>query len=615
MANPGVHVYEQATAVSTPVVADVGIPFVVGRAPAHAASNPAKANIPVLATSWDEAVEKLGFSYDWKTYTLCEFMYSHFQLFGCQPVIFCNVLDAATMKETAEAKSYAVTNHRISLPYCAIHDGLSVAVNDGTFEIVSAVNAAVSGRVGKKDGLTGCTLAFNENTKTISMALTGPLGGVKNTGIFDTLTELIEAGYKVTIEGAAITGLADFKNTTTYSRLTAMEQGAENVSFAVMVSQGESPEAAYKVVVSYPDADAAQDESAPAEDAPSAAGSALQEDVDYTVLYDGEAGKCIIELLSSGSAYNAASLVATYSMVRPNDVSTADVVEGLASVDACMNRVGVIPDLICAPGYSHLSTVAAVMATKAAGISGLFRAKALVDINCSESGVQKYSDLIAYKNKNNLVDENQILCWPQMKLGDYQFHMSTQLAGLMAQVDTGNGGCPYESPSNKNFQMDTCCLEDGEEVNLTFEQANVIASYGIVTALNFMSSGWTCRNNYTACYPSNTDVKDYFIPVSRMFDWVANTLIRTFWSKLDKPMNRRLIDTILDTCNIWLGGLVGSEYLLGARAVLLESENPLTDLMAGIIRIHIYMTPPSPAQEIDFTLEYDVSYVTAALAA
>ncbi|MBR6321262.1 MAG: phage tail protein, partial [Lachnospiraceae bacterium] len=122
-----------------------------------------------------------------------------------------------------------------------------------------------------------------------------------------------------------------------------------------------------------------------------------------------------------------------------------------------------------------------------------------------------------------------------------------------------------------------------------------------------------CWGNYTACYPSNTDVKDYFIPVSRMFDWVANTLIQTFWSKLDSPMNRRLIDTILDSSNIWLNGLTGRGFLLGARAEMLEAENPLTDLMQGIIRIHIYMTPPSPAQEIDFVLEYDVNYVESAL--
>ena len=126
-----------------------------------------------------------------------------------------------------------------------------------------------------------------------------------------------------------------------------------------------------------------------------------------------------------------------------------------------------------------------------------------------------------------------------------------------------------------------------------------------------MSMGWTCRNNYTACYPANTDVKDYFIPVSRMFDWVGNTVIRTFWSKLDKPMTRRFADSILDTCNIWLNGLTNMERLLGGRAELLESENNLLDLMAGIIKIHIFMTPPSPAQEIDFILEYDPAYVTA----
>ena len=161
--------------------------------------------------------------------------------------------------------------------------------------------------------------------------------------------------------------------------------------------------------------------------------------------------------------------------------------------------------------------------------------------------------------------------------------------------------------------MDGCCLEDGTEISLTFEQTNIIAGYGIVTALNFMSMGWTARNNYTACYPGNTDVKDQFIPVSRMFDFVANTLIRTFWSKLDKPMNLRLLDNIQDTCNIWLNGLVSQEYLLGARVELKASENPVTSLLAGIISFHIYITPPVPAQEIHFTLEFDVDYLTSAL--
>jgi len=39
----------------------------------------------------------------------------------------------------------------------------------------------------------------------------------------------------------------------------------------------------------------------------------------------------------------------------------------------------------------------------------------------------------------------------------------------------------------------------------------------------------------------------------------------------------------------------------------------VTNLMAGIVKLHVFVTPPSPAQEIDFVLEYDPAYVTEAL--
>jgi len=186
------------------------------------------------------------------------------------------------------------------------------------------------------------------------------------------------------------------------------------------------------------------------------------------------------------------------------------------------------------------------------------------------------------------------------------------LAGLIAQVDTKNNACPYESPSNKNYQCDGLVLANGSEVRMTLAQANILNGQGVVTALN-RGSGWQCWGDWTACYPANRDVKDYFIPISRMFDWVAKTIINTFWHKIDQPMNRRQIDTLLDSCNIWLAGLVGSGYLLGARAEMLAAENPETSLMAGRVALHIYLTPPSPMVSADFVLEYDVSYVSAAL--
>ena len=484
MAKLGVHVYEKATSVQTPKVATVGIPFVVGTAPVQSAAKPAKSNVPVLVTSWDEAVEKLGFSYDWESYTLCEFMYSHLQLFGAQPVIFCNISDPASMKREEAAADYTVADHRVAVSVDAIADTIKVSVAEGAGE--------------------------------------------------------------------------------------------------------------------------------------TAATRALERDTDYSILYDRDDTDtyvCIVELLEDGSAYDAETVSVAYSAADPKTATVADVVDGVAQVDACLTAVGLVPDLIAAPGWSHNTVVAAVMATKAAAINGLFKGKAVIDADSGEDGVTEYSQLSGYKNKNNFVDVDQIICWPMVQLGDYRFHLSTQLCGLMATVDAGNRGIPYESPSNKNLKMDACVLADGTPVNLTWNQVDLIAgSWGVVTAVNFLDSGWVAKGNYTACYPGNTDVKDQFIPVSRMFDFIGNTLIRTFWSKLDKPMTPALRDSILQTCNIWLGGLTGGGYLYGARAEMLAEENPLTSLLDGIITLHIYNAPPVPAQEIDFILEYDVSYMETALA-
>ena len=91
-----------------------------------------------------------------------------------------------------------------------------------------------------------------------------------------------------------------------------------------------------------------------------------------------------------------------------------------------------------------------------------------------------------------------------------------------AETDTGNEGIPYESPSNKTVHIDGLCDDDGNTINLTYNQALVVDAAGICTFLNFMG-GWTAWGNHTACYPKSTDVKDYFIPLSRMFDYVSNT--------------------------------------------------------------------------------------------
>lgn len=198
-------------------------------------------------------------------------------------------------------------------------------------------------------------------------------------------------------------------------------------------------------------------------------------------------------------------------------------------------------------------------------------------------------------------------CWPMVRNGDHVFHMSTHLAGVIGKVDADNDDVPFESPSNKSMQATGLCLKDGSEVVLTIDQANYLNGEGIITGLNFMG-GWVIWGNRTAAYPANTDVKDCFLCVRRMFNWHAQTFIQTYWQKVDKPINKRLIQTVVDSENIRLNGLVASGALLGGRIEFLEEENPTTDLLDGIIRFHTYITPPTPAREIENVIEYDPSY-------
>lgn len=336
-------------------------------------------------------------------------------------------------------------------------------------------------------------------------------------------------------------------------------------------------------------------------------GNAYVKGTDYKTYYAD--GKLYIELMPAGAGYAATKLNVAYDKVNSAAVTAAVVAAGLESAEYCATNLGMTPDLLLAPGYSQDATVAAAMTLKASSLNGMFKAKALIDLD-TESAIS-VATAKTKKETDSLNDKAEIVCWPLPTFGGKTYHMSTQLAGLMAQVDTSNDGCPVESPSNKALKCDGLVLADGTEVMLTHAQANALAEAGIVTALNFMG-GWVAWGNYTAAKTVSNDVKDIFISHSRMFAWVNNTIIRTFWRQLDKPMNRRLVDTITDELNIWMNGLTGRGFLLGGRAEYAEEENTMEDLMQGIVKIHVYLTPAGPAQEIDFILEYDAEYVTAA---
>ena len=628
----GVYKSEVPTSLISPVQGEAGLPVVVGTSPIYM-GDISNVNNPVLCYSYAEAVQSMGFLHrDWDKWTLSEFIYSQFALFGQSPVVLINVFDPDKHKTE-------VTDEMITIP-------TSKEVNLGEDVIISKGFTFRDSTDPQTLSLT-YTASYNVSGEAV-LAFTGTYPDTVRVSYTKAATTTAITDEVITIPGSKVVNLGDdvmiakgftFKSNPQDGEpetLTLSYTGEYNASKeAVITFSGDDlPET---VKVSYTKSATTTSitgESATitggsmnlGEDVLTAEGFTFTEDTDGTLELEHSAdydddGNAILTFMGDNLP---ASVKISYTKANPDAVTAADIIggynaatgkyKGLELVSRVYPKYQLIPGIIAAPKWSENASVAAVMKAKCENINGLFTCISVVDIPSDDSGAVVYSAVTEWKNLNNYVSERQIACWPKVKLGDDVFHMSTQLVGLMNSVDRSHDDLPYKSPSNESFQMNGCINAAGDEISLGLEEANYLNSQGVVTALNF-SGGWKCWGNRTSIYPSNTDVKDCFIPVRRMFDFIGNTFITTFWQKTDEPMTPRLIRTIVNSFNVYLNGMAAREQLLGGRIEFLEDENPTTDLLDGTIKFHIYMSPPVPAETIEGIFEFDPDYFNVLISA
>lgn len=277
---------------------------------------------------------------------------------------------------------------------------------------------------------------------------------------------------------------------------------------------------------------------------------------------------------------------------------------GLELIDEIYPRFGLIPGQIIAPGFSDNPSVALMIGARCISISGHFGCTGIADLPAS---VATYTQAHEYVADNNLTDRNLVHFFGSPFFNDAAEFGSIHWAGITAQRDAENESIPYWSPSNKRL-LANGMVHAGKELVLDSKQAAYLNGQGIVTGFSW-SNGLVGWGNRTGAYPGVTDVKDTFIPIRRMFNFLGNTLVTTAWQLVDGPLNRRLAGTVCDTFNVWMNGLTRRNYLLGGRVAFLSNENPTTDIMDGISRFHVYATPPSPNREMNFILEYDPAYI------
>ena len=339
---------------------------------------------------------------------------------------------------------------------------------------------------------------------------------------------------------------------------------------------------------------------------------------DFTAAYDSD-GNTVITITATNKIANDEIFV-TYRELDPTAVTAQTVIggvdllsganTGLEVIEDVYPKLGVVPGTLIAPKFSADSACAQVMAAKSVGINGCFKALAIADL--STTAATRYTDVSSAKTGGNFVDSHLVVAWPKVKLGDEQYHMSTQLAALMCTVDAERDLIPYKSPSNEFLQCDSACLSDGSAVYLGKDLANYVNGQGVVTALNF--GGWRSWGNHTSAFPTDTDPIN-FIAVRRMLNWICNTLTLNFFSRIDSPMNRTLIDTVLDSVRIWLNGLAKIGAILGGEIAFLEEDNPTTELEKGNMTFRMDVGFVVPAQKITFTVQFNPDYFSALFAA
>lgn len=348
-----------------------------------------------------------------------------------------------------------------------------------------------------------------------------------------------------------------------------------------------------------------------------AASATLTAGTDYTTEFDTD-GSLIVNLIEGGKGASATSITVSGNVLDPSMITKTDIIgaynastgkeSGLEVVRQVYPKLGVVPGLIVAPGWSQIPEVGIAMSAKAANINGVFKAVALVDLDTTKA--TKYTDCKKTKEDSGFTSAFCYPTWPCVKVGDYVFAMSAVVAALIAYTDASNDDVPSLSPSNEMLGVTGTCLSDGTEVTLDQDQGSTVNTYGVATAINM--NGWKLWGNYTGAFPSSGDAKDIWLAVRRMFNWHGNNFIQTYFEKVDDPMNHVLIESIIDSENIRCAAYAPDKWA-GAEMQYLASDNPITDTLAGKITFRQRIAPYTPAQEIDNILSYDTDMLKNAL--
>ena len=318
-----------------------------------------------------------------------------------------------------------------------------------------------------------------------------------------------------------------------------------------------------------------------------------KEGVDYTVDYDFTKGQVIINSVNNAISGNvdAVFFEVDLSVLTFEDiiggVTAGGEYSGLGCIDLIYQELGLIPNLILSPNWSHIPAVYEAMISAGTKVNGHWDAFVYADLplEATDKMIDTIEAVKEWKKSNGYSNERSKVFWPQNKdTSNRILHASVQAAWVSLQVDANHAGIPMESCSNKAIPVCKHYFgKDSKNRGFDKQRANELNEVGITTSV-YWGGQWVLWGPHSAAYNFGkiTDNRDVFDNTLRTMMFVTNDFQQEHALTIDSPMTRALADTIREREQEKADARAAMGAFIGKPVVYFDSsDNPTSELVEG----------------------------------
>lgn len=290
-------------------------------------------------------------------------------------------------------------------------------------------------------------------------------------------------------------------------------------------------------------------------------------------------------------------------VVAPADIVGAQLPAGRTGLQAFLDAPSILgfgPKILLAPGFSTEPTVLQGLDIMA----GRLRAVALVDAPVGLT-VQEAIQLRAVAGLFNGASDRLYLCYPTLRNANGLKPYSQFMGGLMARVDEAEGF--WVSPSNHPFKT----VQGMERpitagINDPTTDIQLLNEAGITSVFSGWGMGIRAFGNRSAAWPTETHPRN-FISNRRTADVLHEAVELAMLNFLDRPTHMALIDSVCQTVEGYMDGLIQRGALVDGSCSFDKAANTKEELALGHLRFSLTFAAATPAERITFESFQDIS--------